>query len=436
MFEATFEATGIVNGIPAGLETKEAQSDPPSTKEVKAVLDDIMSTVTEFREASEKRLDELESKGSVDPLLEEKIEKIGNALDVQEEKNQELAKELEAKKAEKDEFDTRFKDIELELAKKSAGNDPDWRESDEFKAFNLLCAKGYEGLDVEEKQLLRTDQDISGGFLVPTELDSELRKLIVELDAIRSVARVRTMSVKTLEIPVRTSIPVAEFEGEAETGVDDTSEYNAESVTAFRQSVTVPATMDLLNDSAFNIESEIASDVATSFAEGEGRNFITGDGFKKPKGFLADTRITDIARDSISASVLDADDILLLTGDLKSGYDPTFILNRRTLAFIRTLKSDTGQYLWQPGINGVVMNTLAGEPYLIANSMPDIADNAFPIAFGDFRRGYEIYDRTGTTVIRDNVTRKRQAIIEWTFHRWLTGQVIIPEAITALKIST
>jgi len=90
--------------------------------------------------------------------------------------------------------------------------------------------------------------------------------------------------------------------------------------------------------------------------------------------------------------------------------------------------------LWQPGINGVVANTLAGEPYLIANTMPNIAANAFPIAFGDFRRGYEIYDRTGTTVIRDNVTRKQQAIIEWTFHRWLTGQVIIAEAITALKI--
>ena len=425
----------IVNGIPADLETKESKPETPM-EDVKAALDDIASTVTELREASEKRLDELESKGAVDPLLDEKIETITKALDGLEEKNQDLVKEMEAKKAEKDELDTRFKDIELELAKKAGtGEDPDWRESDEFKAFNQLCAKGIEDLDQEQKQLLRTDQDISGGFLVPTELDTELRKLIIEIDAIRSVARVRTMSVKTLEIPVRTSIPVATFEGEAETDTKDTSAYGSESVTAFRQSVTVPATMDLINDSAFNIESEISMDVATSFAEGEGKNFITGDGFKKPKGFLADTRITDNARLSVTASTVEGDDILLLTGDLKSGYDPSFILNRRTLAFIRTLKSTTGQYLWQPGINGVVANTLAGEPYLIANTMPDIADNAFPIAFGDFRRGYEIYDRTGTTVIRDNVTRKQQAIIEWTFHRWLTGQVIIAEAITALKIT-
>lgn len=423
-----------VNGIPADLETKEANKDVPMD-EIKTALEDIASTVTELREASEKRLGELESKGTVDPLLDEKIAKINKALDAQEEKNQKLVKDAETHKAEKDALDTRFKDIELELAKKAgSGQEADWRDGDEFKAFNLLCAKGIEFLDQEQKKLLRTDDDISGGFLVPTQLDTELRKLIVEIDAIRTVARVRTMGVKTLEIPVRTSIPVATFEGEAEQGGDDTSAYSSESVTAFRQTVTVPATMDLINDAAFNIESEISMDVATSFAEGEGRNFIVGDGFKKPKGFLADTRITDPARESITASTVEGDDILLLTGDLKAGYDPTFILNRRTLAFIRTLKSTTGQYLWQPGINGVVANTLAGEPYLIANSMPDIADNAFPIAFGDFRRGYEIYDRTGTTVIRDNVTRKRQAIIEWTFHRWLTGQVIIAEAITALKI--
>lgn len=433
MFEKTRD---IVNGIPADIETKEAQPDVPMA-DIKAALDDIVSTVSELREASEKRLGELESKGSSDPLLDDKIEKINKALDVLEEKNQAVVKENETRKAEKDDLDIRFKDIELELAKKTAtGNDPNWRDGDEFKAFNAMCAKGIEGLDQEQKQLLRTDQDISGGFLVPTELDTELRKLIIEIDAIRSVARVRTMSVKTLEIPVRTSIPTATFEGEAENDTKDTSAYGSESVTAFRQSVTVPATMDLINDSAFNIESEISMDVATSFAEGEGKNFITGDGFKKPKGFLADARITDNARDSVNSGTLDADDILLLTGDLKSGYDPTFILNRRTLAFIRTLKSTTGQYLWQPGINGVVSNTLAGEPYLIANNMPDIADNAFPVAFGDFRRGYEIYDRTGTTVIRDNVTRKQAAIIEWTFHRWLTGQVIIAEAITALKIST
>jgi len=38
--------------------------------------------------------------------------------------------------------------------------------------------------------------------------------------------------------------------------------------------------------------------------------------------------------------------------------------------------------------------------------MPDIAANAFPIAFADFRRAYVIVDRRGTVVVRDNLTAK------------------------------
>jgi HK97 family phage major capsid protein len=67
--------------------------------------------------------------------------------------------------------------------------------------------------------------------------------------------------------------------------------------------------------------------------------------------------------------------------------------------------------------------------------MPDIATDARPIMFADFRRGYEIFDRMQTAVIRDEVTRKREAIIEWTWFRWNTGQVVIPEAFKSLLIS-
>ena len=53
----------IVNGIPADLETKEADKDVP-IEDIKTALEDIASTVTELREASEKRLGELENGGT------------------------------------------------------------------------------------------------------------------------------------------------------------------------------------------------------------------------------------------------------------------------------------------------------------------------------------------------------------------------------------
>ena len=72
--------------------------------------------------------------------------------------------------------------------------------------------------------------------------------------------------------------------------------------------------------------------------------------------------------------------------------------------------------------------------------MIDLADaqtgsNAIPVIFGDLRRGYEIYDLIGISVVRDDLTRKREAVTEWTFRRYNTGRVIIPEAIKLLKIA-
>lgn len=411
----------------------------------------------------------------------EQMEKLNTILDKHEAEGQEFtkvqekakteAKEqkelLEAYKKEDQEKILEQKDridaLELSYAEASYNGDADskrYKESDQYKAFERLFKFNDKGAaimalpeagksiqDIERKQLMRTDSNVEGGFLIPTELDAILRKEIVEISNIRSICRVRTMAVKSLEIAIRTINLVATYEGETEEDEKDTSIYRNVTITPFRQSVTVPFTQDILMDSAFDIESEIREDVATAFAQGEGANNISGDGVKKPEGFLQNADIITGARQGVGTSgKIFSDDILLLTGDLKAGYDPSFVLNRRTLAQIRILKGVTqnvagtenvggdGQYLWQPALDGSVSPTLAGEPYLIANDMPDISADAFPLAFGDFRRGYEIFDRTGTMMIRDIFTKKRQAIVELTFMRWNTGRVIIPEAITMLKI--
>ena len=397
----------------------------------------------------------------------EKLAKINKELDTLEESNQKLVKELgelaNAKEEIKElkellasnktedaakivEYKERLDAMELQLAKGSFDdNDPEARrhkymQTEGFKAFAHLYKTGSPDMihalpDLEAKALMRTDSNVEGGFLIPSELDAELRREIVEISNIRSIARVRTMSVKSLEVAIRNSNLVATYEGEAESDDDSTSQYRNETIVPFRQSVTIPFTQDVLMDSAFNIEAEIRNDVATAFAQGEGLNQVLGDGVKKPEGFIQNAAIQAGARTSETTVVITGDDVLLLTGDLKAGYDPTFVMNRATLAFIRTLKGSNGQYLWLPALNGGVANTLAGDPYLVANDMPDFDTvGNYPLAYGDFRRGYEIYDRTGTMMIRDVYTKKKQAIIELTFMRWNTGRVIIPEAITALKI--
>ncbi len=390
----------------------------------------------------------------------EKIERLNTFLDEHEEKfNQPLVQALEAQKTADAEIKElketieaagltqaeakgRVDALEMELARRGSGGaaEQSYRDGDEFKALQEWCVRG-DHLEHESKQLLRTDSQAEGGFLVPAEMDSQITKKITEIDAIRSIARVRTTGAKSLEMPIRNTIPVATYEGEAESDDLSTATYENTTVVPFRQGFTTPITWDMLQDAAFDMEAEITSDASEAFAFGEGQNFVLGDGFKKPQGFVSDPRVQAGARQTAASGVLDPESIILLTGDLKVGYDPVYVLNRRTLALIRTFRADAvsagdsaSGFLWQPGLNGPVSNTLNGFPYILANSMPDVAAGAYSIAFGDFRRGYTIVDRTGMSIIRDDVTRKRNAIVEFTMHRWNTGQVTLVEPLKLLQI--
>ncbi len=363
-----------------------------------------------------------------------KIEVIEKTLEKQEAKNQEHLKEQKSAEKREDEMKERMNVLEIELARGGGqGEGKNYKDSDEYKALDIYVKKGSYDLDQEQKAILRTDNDVQGGFLVPTEMDNAITKKIIEVSAIRSIARVRTIGSKSLEVPVRNTIPQASYEGEAEEGGEDTSTYENETLTAFRLTTTIPITMDMLMDSAFDMESEIMQDGAESFAQKEGNKFVVGTGHKQPSGFTVDARVVANARTSATSATIGFDDMMNLTGDLKTGYNPVYVFNRRTLAFLRTLKGGDGHPLWQPGMNGIVVNTINGFPYLIAEDMADIAANSISVAFGDFARGYTIVDRTGMAIIRDELTQKKKAIVEFTLQRWNTGKVTLPEAIKLLK---
>lgn len=366
----------------------------------------------------------------------------------------ELKEKMEKAGATEAEAKERVDALELELATRHAhqtSEDPHaYRQSEEFKAVETWCRAGDRHIETqlgrievteEQKALLRTDINGDGGYLVPAEMDSVIVKKITEIDPIRSISRVRTISGKAINLPIRATIPVAQFEAEAETGTDDAATYSNEMVTPFRQTFTTPITLDMLQDSAFDMESEIMSDASEAFAFGEGQGFVTGSGVKEPFGIVANSILQADARASGVSADITIENLIDLSADLKVGYDPVFLMNRRTLARIRKFRAGSGfaaadsegNFLWGPGLGGPAQQTILGFRYVLANSMPDIGADAFAIAFGDFRRGYTIVDRTGLAVIRDDVSQKRKATVEFTMHRWLTAQVTLPEPIKLLQ---
>lgn len=380
-----------------------------------------------------RRLTDLYQKGAITPEEKQLLGDLHTKMDEWETQNAANTKKWAETEEKNLEFKNRIEDLENQIITGNLGG-VDFRNTDEYKSLNKVIQTGDIN-EIEGKQLLRTDSENSGGVLVMGEMAREIIKPITEMSPIRQYARVRTIGGKNMSFPRRDQLLDATWEGEAEEDENSTSKYGSETITPYRLSVTVPITMDMLMDAEFDMESEIMADANERFAQKEGQGFVLGTGVKMPMGFVSDPVIAAAAYNSGTAGTVTGDDVIRLQGELKTGYNTMMTFNRRTLAYLRTLKASDGTYLWQPGLNGAAMSQIAGSPYFLSEDMPDIANNALPIALADWRRGYQIIDRTALSVVRDEYTRKKQAIVEFTIHRWLTGQPILREAFKLLRVT-
>jgi predicted phage gp36 major capsid-like protein len=169
------------------------------------------------------------------------------------------------------------------------------------------------------------------------------------------------------------------------------------------------ATQQLLDDSIVDIETWLAGEIDTLFAVQEGAAFVSGTGVNMPKGFLAYPTVQDANYNwgnigYLATGVAGAlpttnpsDVLLQLAYAIQAGYrqNATWVMSRKTQAQIRMLKDSLGHYLWQPPTNPGGQASLMNFPLVEAEDMPQIATGSFSIAFGDFNRGYLVVDRIG-----------------------------------------
>jgi HK97 family phage major capsid protein len=180
------------------------------------------------------------------------------------------------------------------------------------------------------------------------------------------------------------------------------------------------ASQRLLDDSAFDVEGWLAEKIATRFIRAEAAAFINGDGVDKPKGILLPTKVanaswtwgnlgyvpTGAAADF--ATTNPADCIVNLVYALGADYraNATFVMNSKTVGAVRKMKDADGRFLWSDGLAAGEPSRLMGYPVLVSEDMPDIAANAFAIAFGDFRSAYTIAERPDLRILRDPFSAK------------------------------
>lgn len=368
-------------------------------------------------------------------VSKEMEEKINNLLDAQETKNQAKLKEIQEKANRAEELENRLNSIEADL-KRGIGGEEKQAKSQELKAFENLLIKGtFKMNNSEELKYLRQDDNANGGYLAPAEYANEIIKKITEVSPVRSVARVISTNRKEIQFPKRTGLVSGGWVGEGQTASQSNSAYGEETIKAEKIMVYTDISFELLNDSAFNMRSEITSDIAEDMAKLEGSAFISGNGVNKPFGLLSASGIGET--NSGSASALTGDSLYTIQGEIPTGYNLTWMLNRKTLnAHIRTLKDTYGQYLFVPSLGTRdVPNTVAGLPYVLANDMPDVSAGTFPILLGDYRKCYYILDNVNFELIEDPYTQATSGKRRFIVYKRTGGQVVLTEGLRKLKIS-
>ncbi|WP_299869492.1 phage major capsid protein [uncultured Roseobacter sp.] len=316
------------------------------------------------------------------------------------------------------------------------------------KAFNAYLRSGDDdglrGLEMDVKSL-STAVNSDGGYLVDPQTSDTVKSVLNATASIRSIAAVVNVEATSYDVLVDHTDVGAGWATEAgSTTETDSPQLDRITIPLHELSALPKASQRLLDDSAFDIETWLASRIADKFARAEAAAFINGDGTDKPMGFLSHASVdNDVWTWGNLGYVptgqngdVNADSIIDLVYALGAEYraNATFVMNSKTAGLVRKLKDNDGRFLWSDGLASAEPARLMGYPVLIAEDMPDAATDANAIAFGDFATGYTIAERPDLRVLRDPFSAKPHVLFYAT--KRVGGDVSDYAAIKLLKFGT
>jgi len=403
--------------------------------ELRKMIEAIGRAFEEFKAANDERLKAIEAKGSADPLLAEKVERI----------NADLSQLGQMK--------NQLEGLETVLARAAlpgggiTASEEEKARAEHRKAFASYFRKGIEaGLaELEVKAALTSSSDPDGGFTVPEELEATIDRVLATVSAMRGAATVRSIGTDTYKKLTSQGGSTSGWVGEQATRSETTAPTLAQIAINVKEVYAMPAaTQTLLDDSAVDIEAWLADEVGIEFAEEEGQAFISGSGVEEPMGILSYSTVANASyawgklgyiATGEAAAFTDADKLIDLQHALKSGYRPgsAWMMADSIQAHVRKFKDGEGNYIWRPGLEPDAPDTLLGKPVLVDDNMNTISAGTYPIAYGNFARGYLIVDRIGIRVLRDPFSSKPYVLFYTT--KRVGGGVVNYEAIKLLKVA-
>lgn len=377
-----------------------------SAEQILNAINDLNTVFHEYKKTNDERIKAIES-GNVTAELEGKLANLQNAYQSASETLANLEREV--------------------AAGKRPGFGANVDPKAKIKDFAAALAKWDETKLAQFRNDVSTSSDGSGGYAVPTELDSVVDAYLMADVAMLNICNVKNFAADYSKLVTITGGAVANspelaIVTKTNTGtIVKVSPVNGKKIA--KQLISEESKDDLIFDPEGwvreNIAMVMAEDIETELISGLGENGAT-------KGFLKYTMSAD--QDSTrdfgkiqqilsgkSGAFLDlntsnhinpVDRLKDMRTALKSSYrrNARWLFNRFTEGELMKLKDANENYILQPKVTMGEEPMLLGYPITISDAMPDIAADSLSLAFGDFKRAITIQVRPGLYIVRDNVT--------------------------------
>lgn len=311
-------------------------------------------------------------------------------------------------------------DLEGSLGERTQVDKPESRadsEADEYrKVFVSYVRDGV--VDASQAKILQRgfvneeyrDQTVGtaakGGYLVPPGFEKTLIARAIEFSVMRqvvgSVTPMETATGNEITLPKEGGIGAAAWLDESAPFTESDDTFDEATLNAWKAGRLVKASLELIEDAFFDIESYLANSIGMAIGILESAAFVNGDGTRKPRGFLLDATS---AFTSAAPATIASDEVLDLVYSVRPYYRASgkFVVSDDCVRILRKLKDSEGRYIWQDNsLNGLTTGapaTLAGYSVFTEVNMAAVAAGSKSIAFGDFSR-YQIRDVHGARLAR------------------------------------
>lgn len=281
--------------------------------------------------------------------------------------------------------------------------DPEELAEERTRAFESFIRSGGrpDRMPQEQRAAMQVNTDSEGGYTVPDEFHRNLIVAEREFGTIRQHATVITSSDNgSLTIPGTDTRATAAWTAEEADYTESESTFKATVLTGHKVGALSKVSDELLEDSEFDILGFLATDLGEAIGIKENTAYCIGasNSTTSPKGIftLAGTGFTGAVNATPGVT---SDDLIETYHGLGVPYRAraSWVFRDATAKAIRKLKDGDNQYLWQPGLQAGMPDTILGRPVVIDPDAPAIAASAKSIAFGDLK-AYWIRDITGTSV--------------------------------------